>query len=236
MRNKIAQAIVERIKRAHAKGEKYKVFIIIPLIPAFEGDLASKDASAARNVMHFQYVTISRGGNSIMEKLREANIEPSDYIGWYSLRTWDKLVPPKREKAGSKPNSKKSDSNLNNNTKKSTFTTDTIKSNDTNNKSPIVSSPSPAPSNSTKETTASVESLNKDPLSHLYSTTPSPSVTPIPTSSGSNTNSNVEVEEEKPKDIWDDDDREHYVSELVYIHDKILIVDDRIVLTGSGKY
>ncbi|KAG1441840.1 hypothetical protein G6F56_011311 [Rhizopus delemar] len=93
LRNKIAQAIVERIKRAHKKGENYKVFILIPLIPAFEGDLASNNASAALNVMHFQYITISRGGYSIVEKLREAGIEPSDYIGWYSLRNWDKLVP-----------------------------------------------------------------------------------------------------------------------------------------------
>lgn len=48
LRNKIGQAIVERIKKAHAKGEKFKIFILIPLIPAFEGDLASSDASAAR--------------------------------------------------------------------------------------------------------------------------------------------------------------------------------------------
>lgn len=182
LRNKIAQAIVERIKRAHAKGEKYKVFIIIPLIPAFEGDLASKDASAARNVMHFQYITISRGGNSIMEKLREANIEPSDYIGWYSLRNWDKLVPPKKD---------------------STTTTTT-----SNN------SPKESPSLKPK---SNADNL-KDPLS--------PRTTPIPSQSTSDTSE---------KSIWDDDDREHYVSELVYIHDKILIVDDRIVLIGSGK-
>jgi hypothetical protein len=48
LRNKIGQAIVERIKKAHAKGEKFKIFIVLPLIPAFEGDLASSDASAAR--------------------------------------------------------------------------------------------------------------------------------------------------------------------------------------------
>lgn len=187
MRNKIAQAIVERIKRAHAKGEKYKVFIVIPLIPAFEGDLASKDASAARNVMHFQYITISRGGNSIMEKLREANIEPSDYIGWYSLRNWDKLVPKKKASATPSATTKPS----------------------------VPSSPSLVP----EAAASSTESL-KDPLS--------PRVTPIPSQA---TSSTAETE----KSIWDDDDREYYVSELVYIHDKILIVDDRIVLIGSGK-
>lgn len=48
LRNRIGQALVERIKRAHYNGEKFKVFIIIPLIPAFEGDLTSSDSVAAR--------------------------------------------------------------------------------------------------------------------------------------------------------------------------------------------
>lgn len=48
--NKIGQAILNRIKRAHYNNEKFKVFIIIPLIPAFEGDLTSGDSMAARYV------------------------------------------------------------------------------------------------------------------------------------------------------------------------------------------
>ncbi|KAF7724121.1 Phospholipase D1 [Apophysomyces ossiformis] len=102
LRNKIGQAMVERIKLAHKNGEKFKIFIMIPLIPAFEGDLASSDASAARNVMHFQYLSISRGGNSIIEKLKEAGIEPSDYIGWYCLRNWGKIDPCKKENSPTK--------------------------------------------------------------------------------------------------------------------------------------
>lgn len=48
LRNKIGQAIVERIKRAHYSGEKFKVYILIPLIPAFEGDLTASESVAAR--------------------------------------------------------------------------------------------------------------------------------------------------------------------------------------------
>lgn len=187
--------MVERIKRAHKKGEKFKVFILIPLIPAFEGDLATKDAAAARTVMHFQYITISRGGNSIIEKLKEAGIEPSDYIGWYSLRNWDKLVPPPIKKAPQKKGSP------------SPSTTPSAKPVDTSSATSSID-----PSSSASATT----STNTD-----ISEYPSPSATPVPSGS--------------EKSIWDDDDREHYVSELVYIHDKILIVDDRIVLIGSGK-
>lgn len=63
------------------------------------------DGSLCRGVMHFQYVSISRGGESICEKLREEGIEPSDYIGWYSLRNWDKIVPrfPKKKTNGHAP-------------------------------------------------------------------------------------------------------------------------------------
>jgi hypothetical protein len=48
LRNKIAQALLERIRRAHDKGEKFRVYVLIPLVPAFEGDLASSEASSAR--------------------------------------------------------------------------------------------------------------------------------------------------------------------------------------------
>lgn len=40
--------MVERIKLAHKRGEKFKIYILIPLIPAFEGDLASSEAYSAR--------------------------------------------------------------------------------------------------------------------------------------------------------------------------------------------
>ncbi|KAI8148533.1 hypothetical protein BJV82DRAFT_268405 [Fennellomyces sp. T-0311] len=107
VRNKIGQALVDRIKRAHYNHEKFKVFIIIPLIPAFEGDLTTGDSVAARGVMHFQYVSMSRGGNSICEKLRAEGIDPSEYIGWYSLRNWDKIAP-RFPKMHSKKKSRKS--------------------------------------------------------------------------------------------------------------------------------
>lgn len=37
LRNKIAQALVERIIRAHEEQEKFKVFIIIPLVSSRKG-------------------------------------------------------------------------------------------------------------------------------------------------------------------------------------------------------
>lgn len=56
LRNKIAQALVERIRRAHDKGEKFKVYVVIPLVPAFEGDLASSEASSARYIYNIYII------------------------------------------------------------------------------------------------------------------------------------------------------------------------------------
>lgn len=37
------QAIVERIKRAHKEKKKFRVIVVIPSAPGFEGDFASQD-------------------------------------------------------------------------------------------------------------------------------------------------------------------------------------------------
>ncbi|KAK4519852.1 60S ribosomal protein L21A [Mucor velutinosus] len=219
LRNKIAQALVERIRRAHGRGEKFRVYVVIPLVPAFEGDLASSEASSARTVMHFQYVTISRGGSSIVEKLKEYGIDADQYISWFSLRNYGKIK--------------------------------------TNKNTPAAASPQPP--NNDSGSVFGDEAAVKDPFDdasthqHLYphlhlhklhtnestaSTATASSVlggqstlNPVDTSNssrrGSSTSSNTSPAV--------DDDRYDYVSELLYIHDKLMIVDDRIVLMGSAN-
>merc|ERR1719160_2367216 len=42
--------------------------------------------------MEFQYFSISRGGHSILETLRSEGVEdPSQYIGFYNLRNYDRI-------------------------------------------------------------------------------------------------------------------------------------------------
>ncbi|KAI8372984.1 uncharacterized protein BYT42DRAFT_54298 [Radiomyces spectabilis] len=188
LRNRISQAMVERIKRAHEKGEKFKIFILIPLIPAFEGDLASSDASAARNVMHFQYISISRGGNSIMEKLREAGIDPTDYIGWYCLRNWDKIIPRDEHIRTKKP-----------------------------------SHPGSKTDSGTVFPDSDQASLGGNTAEQDYPPDSAEEKKVVESGSPFETSNDAE------------DDRRHYVSELVYIHDKLMIIDDRIVLVGSAN-
>jgi len=89
--NTIGIALVNRIVRAHSEGKKFRVIVVMPLMPAFEADIMSSDAGTLRKVMHFQYVSICRGGNSVMERLEANGIKPEEYIAFYGLRSFDRI-------------------------------------------------------------------------------------------------------------------------------------------------
>ncbi|KAF9921945.1 hypothetical protein FBU30_007990 [Linnemannia zychae] len=91
LKNKIGIALVKRIVRAHQEGKKFRVIVVMPLMPAFEADIMSSEAGTLRKVMHFQYVSISRGGNSILERLEAFGIQPEQYIGFFGLRSFDRI-------------------------------------------------------------------------------------------------------------------------------------------------
>ncbi|KAF9968644.1 hypothetical protein BGZ70_000961 [Mortierella alpina] len=91
IKNKIGIALVNRIIRAHQEGKKFRVIVVMPLMPAFEADIMSSEAGTLRKVMHFQYVSICRGGNSVLERLVANGIDPDDYIGFFGLRSFDRI-------------------------------------------------------------------------------------------------------------------------------------------------
>ena len=91
IKNKIGAAIVERILRAARAGEKYKVIVVMPAIPAFAGDLMDEASLGTRAIMEFQYNSINRGGHSIMESIGNAGFNPMDYIRFYNLRNYDRI-------------------------------------------------------------------------------------------------------------------------------------------------
>ena len=86
VKNQIAQALVERIKIAAALRENFKVIVMMPLLPGFEGRI--EDSSLLRVQLYWEYQTICRGLTSIYEQLKsDSNIvNVEDYISFYSLR------------------------------------------------------------------------------------------------------------------------------------------------------
>ena len=94
--NTIGDALVERIIRAHTNGQNWRAIIIIPLMPGFQNTVDAQDGTSVRLIMQCQFRSISRGDTSIFGRLRAEDIEPEDYIQFYSLRTWGKLGPEKQ--------------------------------------------------------------------------------------------------------------------------------------------
>lgn len=70
---------------------RYKMFVMMPSVPAFAGDLKSDDALGTRAIMEFQYNSINRGGHSIYEEIQKAGFNPMDYIRFYNLRNYDRI-------------------------------------------------------------------------------------------------------------------------------------------------
>lgn len=91
VRNRVAASICSRIVRAFQEGKKFKVFILLPLLPAFEAAVNRSEASCLRVIMQGQYAAISRGVHSIIGTLNQLGIKHEDYISFLSLRKHDKL-------------------------------------------------------------------------------------------------------------------------------------------------
>ncbi|KAI0755244.1 phospholipase D [Daedaleopsis nitida] len=89
--NRIGDAIVHRIIRAHRERSPWKCCIVIPLLPGFSFPVDHSDASAIRIILECQNRTICRGPNSIYARLRKEGIDPDDHITVFSLRNWGKL-------------------------------------------------------------------------------------------------------------------------------------------------
>lgn len=94
--NRIGDALVERIIRAHDNQENWRAVIVIPLMPGFESRVDLPDGSSVRMIMQCQYFTISRGPNSLFAKLEKHGINPDDYIQFFSLRKWGKIGANKK--------------------------------------------------------------------------------------------------------------------------------------------
>jgi len=94
VQNKIGQVLVDRILQAAQQGAEFRVYIMLPACPGFEGrDLKCADAYNIRFIMNMQYESICRGANSVIETLRQElplrglNKEKwRDYIGFFCLK------------------------------------------------------------------------------------------------------------------------------------------------------
>lgn len=61
LENKIVECLAERIIRAAKYGDKnFKVIVVMPLLPGFEGNIADPAATVLRIQVHHQFQAILR--------------------------------------------------------------------------------------------------------------------------------------------------------------------------------
>lgn len=215
IKNKIGAAITERIIRAARNGERYMVFVMMPAVPAFPGDLRTDDALSTRAIMEFQYNSINRGGYSIMETIAKEGFDPLQFIRFYNLRCYDRI-----NTSGAMQQAEK-DSGVNYDEARIGYDQkyEADSGADTSNDDPTRQSDHYQRYQEATNHISNHQGLGSsrwDSVSECYML-------------GGEDIRNVP---------WEDgttDEIDAFVSEELYIHSKLLIADDRIVICGSAN-
>lgn len=92
IQNRILEALYRRIMRAYKEQKYFRVIVVLPLIPGFQGGIDDGGAATVRAIIHWQYRTISREKTSILHKLSMLlGPKTRDYISFYGLRSYGRL-------------------------------------------------------------------------------------------------------------------------------------------------
>ncbi|KAJ7610187.1 hypothetical protein FB45DRAFT_337033 [Roridomyces roridus] len=241
VKNQIAASLVERIVRAGQHGQKFQVIVVIPEVPGFAGDL--KKEGSLKTIMGAMYRTINRGGHSIFEEVRKAGYEPMDYIRFFHLRAYDRINAP----LSTYINHAEEASGVKYSEAQVALARQWIGT---------------GVDDSQKEVTLALPQPTGEGIVVTEKTEPRTETVPIPPSEDA-AREIIERFERGAKGVRGDEDvadnvvqhmlhdrtslldekwlgteREEldsYVSELVYIHTKLMIVDDRRVIMGSAN-
>lgn len=87
--NLLGFEIFKKIKNAYENNIKFKVYIVIPLLPAFELDLCN---SVMAHILRIQTDCIYRNKNSFINVLKQAGIDYKKYVIFLSLKKFHKSI------------------------------------------------------------------------------------------------------------------------------------------------
>ena len=68
-KNHIVNCLAKRIRRAHLNKEEFKVIVMMPLLPGFDGDVENPKCIPLRAQVNNQYEAINRGEKSLFKQL-----------------------------------------------------------------------------------------------------------------------------------------------------------------------
>lgn len=87
--NQITNVLTEKIISKIKANEKFKVLILMPLMPGNDGSLKDGSGNFVRKIMAYQYYTINKAEKSIIKQIMKYTSHPEKYIKFIGLRTHD---------------------------------------------------------------------------------------------------------------------------------------------------
>ncbi|KAK4058234.1 hypothetical protein OIO90_000973 [Microbotryomycetes sp. JL221] len=247
--NLIGKALVERVLSAARSNQPFRVDIFIPAVPGFAGDLDGNSGTLA--ILGATYYSLSRGGDSIFEVIEREGFDPNEYIKVYNLRSYDRInYDPDRLRRMSENSGVSwdqaqsalarlwlgplsSEQEINKNSKVTfalgieggeslTLLDDKNKSKDKT-KPPTITLDLPSSYAEALDIVRRFEQAD-DVQEHI-----------IDSVSHHALRGNDKTLVDEPWSGTEDSERMAFVTEELYIHSKLLIVDDRRVLIGSAN-
>lgn len=73
-------------------GETFRVFIVLPVLPGFEGGIDPDSYNAQFAVLHWQMTSLFKGPHSLIESLKKDGVDPRKYVAITGLRTHGELL------------------------------------------------------------------------------------------------------------------------------------------------
>ncbi|MCJ1425265.1 hypothetical protein MMC29_003153 [Sticta canariensis] len=223
--NTIGRAIVDACVKAGKEGRKFRVIIVIPAIPGFAGDLRDDAAMGTRAIMDYQYKSIHRGEHSIYAQIQAQGIDPKNHIFVFNLRSYDRLnktaaIERQEEKSGVKYQEvqRAEAEEIMGEGVRGTTDRNAKKVDDSGN----------------QEKERHIDQKRKFEAQREEAGLGDMSSTNEDTIAATAMLDGGKVSEKQ----WDGDlekEKENFVQEELYIHGKLCIVDDRIVICGSSN-
>ncbi|KAI0910871.1 phospholipase D/nuclease [Ustulina deusta] len=226
--NTIGSAIVDACVRAGKEDRKFRVIIIIPAIPGFAGDLRDDAAVGTRAIMDYQYKSICRGEHSIFEQIRAQGVDPTNHIFIFNLRSYDRLnktlaIREQEEKSGVKYQEVQR------------AQAEEIMSSGIHGSSDVEGQRDKhmgkaEEQKESKETTESTQAKQRFEEAKRSGEEPK--------SAFSVAHHAMAGTGKLSDELWEGDPEEeanNWIQEELYVHAKVLIVDDRIVICGSSN-
>lgn len=93
--NTIGETIINRIKRAIEEGQKYRVIVVLPLLPGFEGSIGEGNDKLLKNQLYYQNNSIRHIYIQLKEFIKQRNPSLNDdelfeqtrqYVVFFGLR------------------------------------------------------------------------------------------------------------------------------------------------------